>query len=91
MAQGLSMVQVLADSVGKLELGSKLRKDVWMREIESCVALFFHIASVIDFKRGMLIGAWPWAIPRYPGSRTKAFRALLSLYVEALERARAPA
>ncbi|KZV83402.1 hypothetical protein EXIGLDRAFT_754416 [Exidia glandulosa HHB12029] len=35
MAQGLSMVRVLADSVGKLELGSKLRKDVWLREIES--------------------------------------------------------
>lgn len=45
MAQGLSMVKVLADHVGKLELGSKLRKDVWMREVDSCVTIFRHVSA----------------------------------------------
>lgn len=35
LKEGLGMVKALKASVDKLELGSKLRKDVWMREIES--------------------------------------------------------
>lgn len=34
LKNGLNMVATLKDSLKKLELGSKLRKDVWMREIE---------------------------------------------------------
>ncbi|KII94798.1 hypothetical protein PLICRDRAFT_86263 [Plicaturopsis crispa FD-325 SS-3] len=32
---GLSMVKTIKSNIKKLELGSKLRKDVWLREIES--------------------------------------------------------
>ncbi|TFY80874.1 hypothetical protein EWM64_g3143, partial [Hericium alpestre] len=35
LKQGLSMVKSLKDNINKLELGSKLRKEVWLREIES--------------------------------------------------------
>lgn len=37
MKQGLGMVKALDLNIKKLELGSKLRKDVWLREIERCV------------------------------------------------------
>ncbi|KAI0079668.1 hypothetical protein K474DRAFT_1683062 [Panus rudis PR-1116 ss-1] len=35
LEEGLSMVKAIRASITKLELGSKLRKDVWLREIES--------------------------------------------------------
>ncbi|KAH7922469.1 hypothetical protein BV22DRAFT_1106623 [Leucogyrophana mollusca] len=35
LEEGLKMVKTLKGSVKKIELGSKLRKDVWLREIES--------------------------------------------------------
>ena len=41
MKQGLGMVKALDANVKKLELGSKLRKDVWLREIERCVYAAF--------------------------------------------------
>jgi hypothetical protein len=34
---GLGMVKTLKAGIDKLELGSKLRKDVWLREIEKYV------------------------------------------------------
>ncbi|KAI0069058.1 hypothetical protein BV25DRAFT_1817993 [Artomyces pyxidatus] len=35
LKEGLSMVKGIKNTVKKLELGSKLRKEVWMREVES--------------------------------------------------------
>jgi hypothetical protein len=34
---GLGMVKAIKESIKKIELGSKLRKDVWLREIERSV------------------------------------------------------
>ena len=34
LKEGLGMVKTLKANIKKLELGSKLRKDVWLREIE---------------------------------------------------------
>lgn len=34
LEEGLRMVKAISANIKKLELGSKLRKDVWMREIE---------------------------------------------------------
>lgn len=53
LKEGLGMVQTLKANIKKLELGSKLRKDVWLREIErsvcisreSCVVLTAVVAS----------------------------------------------
>lgn len=41
LKEGLGMVKTLKSNVKTLELGSKLRKDVWLREIEKCFTLFF--------------------------------------------------
>ncbi|GJE84682.1 nuclear GTPase SLIP-GC [Phanerochaete sordida] len=38
LKEGLGMVKTLQANIKKLEFGSKLRKDVWMREIESLTA-----------------------------------------------------
>ncbi|KAH8106194.1 hypothetical protein BXZ70DRAFT_422562 [Cristinia sonorae] len=35
LKEGLNMVKVLNTSIKKLDIGSKLRKDVWMREVEA--------------------------------------------------------
>ncbi|KAI0786384.1 hypothetical protein C8Q75DRAFT_771545 [Abortiporus biennis] len=35
LKEGLAMVKAMKTNIKKLELGSKLRKDVWLREIES--------------------------------------------------------
>lgn len=37
LTEGLAMVKTLKANIKRLELGSKLRKDVWLREIERCV------------------------------------------------------
>lgn len=37
LKEGLGMVEALKANLKKLELGSKLRKDVWMREIDRWV------------------------------------------------------
>jgi hypothetical protein len=34
---GLGMVRTLKAGINKLELGSKLRKDVWLREVDKYV------------------------------------------------------
>lgn len=34
LKEGVGMVNTLKASIKKLELGSKLRKDVWLREID---------------------------------------------------------
>lgn len=39
LAQGLRMVKTLKASVKNLELGNKMRKDVWLREIERSVCM----------------------------------------------------
>ena len=36
LKEGLGMVKTLKSSIKTLELGNKLRKDVWLREIERC-------------------------------------------------------
>jgi hypothetical protein len=41
LQEGLGMVKTLKAGIDKLELGSKLRKDVWLREIDRCVILAF--------------------------------------------------
>lgn len=38
LKEGVGMVHALKASINKLELGSKLRKDVWLREIDRFVA-----------------------------------------------------
>lgn len=40
LKEGLGMVRTLKANLKKLELGSKLRKDVWLREIERWVHTF---------------------------------------------------
>jgi hypothetical protein len=35
LTEGVSMVKDVSNSLKKIELGSKLRKDVWMKEIET--------------------------------------------------------
>lgn len=40
LKEGLAMVKSINQNIKKLELGSKLRKDVWQREIDRCVV--FH-------------------------------------------------
>ena len=37
LKEGLGMVNALKANIKRLELGSKLRKDVWLREVERCV------------------------------------------------------
>ena len=37
LKEGAKMVQTIRDNIKKLELGSKLRQDVWMREVERYV------------------------------------------------------
>lgn len=37
LKEGLAMVNTLKLNIKKLELESKMRKDVWLREIERCV------------------------------------------------------
>ncbi len=39
LKQGLGMVKSMKHNIKRLELGSKLRKDVWLREIERCISL----------------------------------------------------
>lgn len=40
--EGLSMVKTIKANIKKLELGSKLRKDVWLREIERYRSMFWN-------------------------------------------------
>lgn len=44
LVQGLHMVKTLKANVKKLELGNKLRKEVWLREIERSVCI--HTSSL---------------------------------------------
>lgn len=51
---GLGMVKTIKENIKKLELGSKLRKDVWLREIERFALSYFSdhdlIAMSLVFK-----------------------------------------
>ncbi len=38
LQEGLGMVKSIEQGLGKLQLGSKLRQDVWHRELEKCAA-----------------------------------------------------
>lgn len=42
LKEGAKMVQIIRENIKKLELGSKLRKDVWMREVERYVRVLAH-------------------------------------------------
>lgn len=51
MKQGLGMVKALDANIKKLELGSKLRKDVWLREIERYVYAAFYACQMATERR----------------------------------------
>jgi hypothetical protein len=39
LKEGLKMVKTLREEIKRLQLGSKMREDVWMRELQRCVGL----------------------------------------------------
>lgn len=41
LAEGVGMVKHLKSKIKKMEIGSKMRKDVWLREMEKYVVLSF--------------------------------------------------
>jgi hypothetical protein len=43
LKEGLCMVDTIKNSLKTLKLGSKLRQDVWSREIERCVSSLFTL------------------------------------------------
>jgi hypothetical protein len=38
LKEGLKMVKTIREEIKKLKLGSKMREDVWMRELQRCGA-----------------------------------------------------
>jgi hypothetical protein len=42
LREGLGMVDTIKNSLKTLKLGSKLRQDVWSREIERCASFVIH-------------------------------------------------
>ena len=42
LQEGIAMVQDLGEHLKRLDVGSKLRKEVWAKEVDTCVFLLFH-------------------------------------------------
>lgn len=48
LKEGLAMVKTIRNNIKKLQLGSKLRQDVWLRELEKYVIVHYSFLSITD-------------------------------------------